>query len=196
MNTRTPILGGALLAAALILAGCSTAGTAGADYGGHSASSSPQASETTFDDADVAFATAMIAHHRQAIEMSDALLAKDDVDPQVAALAERIKAAQAPEIETMEQWLASWGQEAGHGGMDHGGGMMSDDDMAALEAADGATASTLFLEQMIVHHEGAIDMARTELDEGSAPEALELADRIIRAQTAEISEMQGMLGES
>ncbi|MCD1268849.1 DUF305 domain-containing protein [Microbacterium sp. MEC084] len=193
MKIRTLTLGAGLLAAALTLAGCTGTGTTG-HSGGHSASpATPAASAATFDDADVAFATGMIAHHQQAVDMSDLLLAKDGVDPEVAALAERIKAAQGPEIETMEQWLAPWGHDAGHGGMDHGDGMMSEDDMAALEEAAGAEASTLFLEQMIVHHEGAIAMSETQLADGENPDALALAERIIADQTAEIAEMRGML---
>ena len=47
--------------------------------------------------------------------------------------------------------------------LEHGGGMMSDEDMAALESASGAEAAPLFLEQMIAHHQGAIEMAETEL---------------------------------
>ena len=67
------------------------------------------------------------------------------------------------------------------------------DDLAALESADGAEASQLFLEQMIVHHEGAVEMAQTQVDDGSNPDAVELAQTIIDAQTAEIQEMQDLL---
>ncbi len=65
--------------------------------------------------------------------------------------------------------------------------------MATLEAASSADASRLFLEQMIPHHQGAIDMAQQELDNGENPDALDLAQTIIDAQTAEIATMQGTL---
>ena len=78
--------------------------------------------------------------------------------------------------------------------MDHGGGMMSDDDMAALEAATGAEASRLFLEQMTMHHEGAITMAQDEVDNGQNPDAIAMAQTIIDTQTAEIATMQELLG--
>ena len=108
-------------------------------------------------------------------------------------LAERIKNAQQPEIDTMREWLTGWGQESDMGGMDHGGGMMSPDDLAALEDADGVTASRLFLEQMIMHHEGAVQMARKELAAGKDGDALDLAQRVVDDQTAEIAEMRKML---
>lgn len=145
--------------------------------------------------ADAMFATMMIDHHhQQAIDMSDTLLAKTGVDARVVDLATRIKEAQTPEIAKMRGWLADWGMpSATAGSMSHGDGMMSDADMAALEAAPGAEAGKLFLQQMIVHHEGAVDMARTEKADGADLLAVALASAIIDAQTAEIAEMKSLL---
>lgn len=153
--------------------------------------------------ADVMFVQMMIPHHEGAIEMSDMLLAKSGVDPDVVELAEQIKAAQGPEIEQMEQWLDDWGMPAmgdSMDGMDHGGmggidGMagMTEEDMQALEQASGSEAGDLFLEQMIVHHEGAIDMADDVLDDGEHPGVRELAENIIASQAAEIELMRSML---
>ena len=74
-----------------------------------------------------------------------------------------------------------------------GDGMMSDDDMAALEAAEGAEAARLFLEQMITHHEGAIEMAQAEMSQGRHPDVIALAQTIADAQTAEIALMRALL---
>jgi uncharacterized protein (DUF305 family) len=139
----------------------------------------------------------MIPHHEQAIEMSEVILAKTGVDQDVLDLAQQIKDAQAPEIELMQSWLDDWGMPSSGGmdGMDHGNGMMSDDDMAALEATEGADAARLFLQQMIEHHEGAIDMAQDALDDGANPEVLALAERIISAQTDEIATMERLLAD-
>lgn len=183
------------LAVALALAGCASGGNGSMPGMDHSdgMSSSPSA-EVEFNSADSMFATMMIPHHEQAVEMSDMILGKTGVDEEVLELAEQIKAAQAPEIELMQSWLETWG-EPSPGEMNHGDGMMSADDMAALEAAEGEEASRLFLEQMIVHHQGAIDMAETELEDGINPDALELAQTIIDAQTAEIATMQELLDQ-
>ncbi|MCF4120396.1 DUF305 domain-containing protein [Antribacter sp. KLBMP9083] len=142
--------------------------------------------------ADVMFAQMMVPHHEQAIEMSDVLLAKDGVDPEVVDLAEQIKAAQGPEIEQMNEWLDEWGADMA-GGMDHGDGMMSEADMEALADADGASAGDLYLEQMIEHHEGAIDMAESEVSDGKHEGAVAMAESIVETQTAEIATMQDML---
>ena len=65
--------------------------------------------------------------------------------------------------------------------------------MAALEAAEGAEAARLFLEQMITHHEGAIEMAKTEQSEGEFPEAVDMAKEIQTTQAEEIQTMQDLL---
>ena len=72
-------------------------------------------------------------------------------------------------------------------------GMMSDEDMTALQNAQGVEASKLFLTQMITHHEGAITMAQTEIKDGQYPAAVELARAIVSAQQNEIDTMKGML---
>ena len=187
-----------LLTAGLALAGCSDNSTPneGASSSPATSSSSSNSSEAEFNDADTMFATMMIPHHEQAIEMSDMVLEKDDIDGDVRKLAEEIKDAQGPEIEQLQEWLDDWGVEldgetSGHEG--HGDGMMSDEDMAALESASGQEASRLFLEQMIAHHEGAVEMAQTEVAEGQNADAVILAQQIVNAQTDEIQQMHDLL---
>jgi uncharacterized protein (DUF305 family) len=155
------------------------------------------------NDADVMFAQAMIPHHEQAVEMSEILLADPDVPPEVRELAQGVIAAQGPEIRRMHNMLETWGEEpvAGSPDMDHGStghgsgmaGMMSEEDLGALDRAAGAEAARLYLEQMTAHHEGAVTMARTEVRDGANPETVELAEDVIAAQEAEIAEMQELL---
>ena len=199
MNTRLIALTSGALLTAAALAGC-TAGSSGDDTGmgnmpgmNHSTSST-DAATSDHNQADVIFATMMVPHHQQAIEMSDTLLAKQGVDGRVTELAQKIKAAQQPEIDTMNGWLDAWGQKSDMGGMDMGGdGMMSQQDMDALTNASGADASRLFLTQMIRHHQGAISMATIETEKGKATDAVALAKKIAAAQTAEIATMQQLL---
>lgn len=149
--------------------------------------------------ADVMFVQMMIPHHEGAIEMSDILLATSGIDPEIAELAEEIKAAQGPEIEQMRAWLDDWGMpemnaDGGMDGMDHGGmDGMTEEDLESLEAASGPEAEKLFLELMIVHHEGAIEMAEDVLDDGEHTGVRELAENIIVSQAAEIERMRSML---
>ncbi len=180
MNRTIPLLLAALAAAALLSA-------CGSDDDSHNPT-------------DVAFAQGMIPHHAQAIEMIDLLLAKNGVDPQVAELAEQIKAAQAPEIEAMTSWLEEWDEDVppttGMESMDDMSsmeGMMTEQDMGDLAAATGDEASRLFLQQMTEHHSGAIDMAEQETEDGSYPDATDLAEEIVQSQQAEIDTMNDLL---
>lgn len=168
--------------------------------------------DTTHNDADVLFVQQMIPHHEGAIAM--AALAADRASAQaVKDLATRIQGEQQPEIDEMNSWLDAWGAASGTASdptaMDMGAGamatatessggmtmngMMSADDMAGLAAADGADFDRLFLELMIVHHQGAIDMADVEIGAGADPAALALAASIRSGQTAEIARMQSLL---
>ena len=83
---------------------------------------------------------------------------------------------------------------SGMTGMDHGmGETMSKDDMAALDVAQGADAARLFLEQMTVHHQGALDMAQVEQTDGENADAIALAEKIVSDQTSEIARMKELL---
>jgi uncharacterized protein (DUF305 family) len=115
---------------------------------------------------------------------------------EVKELAKQIEAAQDPEIQTMSGWLQSWGMQmpSGMPMMDHGmPGMMSEADMTKLESLSGAAFDKAFLEMMIKHHEGAIEMARQEQSSGAHQPAKELAASIIESQSAEIAKMKQLL---
>jgi uncharacterized protein (DUF305 family) len=217
MWKRTILLGAGAVVALVISAGCSssTESSSSEHSSGHttpaSATAAPTATQNAgaHNDADVTFAQHMIPHHQQAIEMSDMLLAKQGIDPKVTELAKQIKAAQGPEIQQMQGWLNQWGNPQmpmpsgsmpGHGDMPMPSGnmpgmagMMSEQDMTALQNAQGVEASKLFLTQMIAHHEGAITMAENEIKDGQYPAAVELARSIVTAQQKEIDTMKGIL---
>jgi len=196
LKSRTYFYGAVALAAALALSSCAGGGPAS-----ESTSPSAEAPSTAFNVADVTFAQMMIPHHEQAVEMSDDLLAKDGIDAETVDLATAIKAAQEPEIAQLSDWLIQW--RAHDNSMsdmpdmgDGSDGMMSDDDMMALQDAAGTDAGRLFLQQMTVHHEGAVAMAQLEIDNGENADARALAENILTTQTAEISVMAKLLATS
>lgn len=116
-----------------------------------------------------------------------------------------------PEDDTASDESASDDSDSGmdHGDQGHGSdsesdsesdsdmpGMMSDEQMTELEDAAGEEFDALFLEMMIEHHEGAVEMARTETKKGAYGPAIDLASDVVDAQTREISEMEKLLNES
>lgn len=196
----------ALVAGLAVLTACSGGGMSG--MSGMSSSGSPAAGAGTpaagaaatgpHNAADVAFATEMIAHHSQAVEMATMASAKAS-DAEVKSLASAIAAAQEPEIKTMSGWLAGWNAPVPSPGqmqMDMGSaampGMMTSAEMSKLNAATGAQFDRLWVEMMTKHHEGAVEMARKQLTDGQNTEVKALANAIIKAQTAEIAQLKAM----
>lgn len=186
MNTFKRVINGAAaaLGTALALTAC---GQASEEAAGTS-------SQEQHNEADVNFAQMMIPHHEQAVEMAD--LADDRAGEEVGQMSEEIRDAQGPEIEQMQQMLQDWGADSDED-MDHSGmaGMLSDEQMEELATSEDEEFDTLFLELMIEHHEGAVDMAETVLEEGNAPEAQQLAGEIVQTQEEEVEQMRTMLGD-
>ncbi len=178
---------GLVVAGALLLAAC-----------GDSAEEPGKTPE--FNDADIAFAQMMIPHHEQALEMAKLADGRAS-DAKVKELAGQIERAQDPEIRTMKGWLESWKQPTSAEsmpGMDHGSGhggdgMMSDSDMAELKGLKGTAFDKAFAELMIGHHNGAISMAEDEKKDGEFADAKKMADAIVKGQSAEVEQLQGIV---
>lgn len=166
---------------------------------------------TSFNAADVAFLQHMAVHHAQAVEMV-ALLRTRGSDERVKRLGERIAASQEAEIALMQDWLVSRGQatemadmHAGHamaqaGGGDHAVmvGMLTPNQMTELAAATGPAFDRLFLQGMIQHHQGALDMVdglNALPDAAEDPTLSDFATSIVADQSAEIRRMQNILSE-
>lgn len=163
--------------------------------------------------ADVSFVREMIPHHQQSLAMV-AMTTDRDLDPEVVALAQGIRATQRPQITEMQTWLRRWsspGSGDGDGSTDGGGGtggdaggddlsmggdvggMMSSEQLRRLDAAPDGSFRRLWLQSMIEHHQGALGMARSEVAAGKFPPAVALAQSIVDTQTAEIAQMRALL---
>ncbi|MDH6207362.1 uncharacterized protein (DUF305 family) [Aurantimicrobium minutum] len=180
------------LAGAISLAGC-TINPGGNDSNGMMDGDmmGNNKSASAFSGTDIMFAQMMIPHHQQAVDMST-LAETHTTNPEILALAKQIKDAQAPEIKQMTAWIESSGA-----GMDMGhdmgmGGMLTEEQMTALGNAQGAEFDKLYLEGMIGHHEGALQMAKM-IENSSNSEAKTLASNVISSQSAEIEKMKQML---
>ncbi|MBT2451834.1 DUF305 domain-containing protein [Streptomyces sp. ISL-43] len=203
---------GAALAAGLLLAltGCQDGGADGAE-GGPAAVIAPgkpgekartispeQAARELPDDspnaADRAYVRNMTEHHRQALAMSALAPSRASADG-VKRLAERITAAQQPEIGAMERWSARLpAPTADAGGHDHAAmpGMATEQQLKELTDATGADFDRLFLTLMTAHHEGALKMAGEALASGNNVAVEEMATEVVATQTAEIHRMRSM----
>ena len=183
-----------LITGQLVLAACG----GGSDHHSSATTDTTQTnSNRGFNDADIMFAQMMIPHHEQALELADMAL-----DPtlmaseQVKVLASQIKAAQDPEIDVMTQWLSEWDQPLMDMSEDHSmtmEGMLSVDELSALGQMNGEEFDQAWIQAMIAHHKGAIEMADTVKAAGASALVQELADAIIQAQKSEIDTLELLL---
>ena len=164
-----------LIIGALLLTGCTTSTNSSSNY----------------SSSDIAFAEMMIPHHEQAIEMSEIALLNTS-NPEVLQIAQEIKDAQSPEINLMKSWA---GVEASM----HAGhlmeGMLSESELTELREAKDGVFDQLFLQGMIKHHEGAIEMAKDVVSSDNQ-EVADLGASIIKAQETEIAQMKEILLKS
>jgi uncharacterized protein (DUF305 family) len=153
--------------------------------------------------ADVRFMHGMIAHHAQALEMT-ALRPERSVSEDLRLLSLRIELSQIDEIKMMQEWLKARGEALPDAHAQHGGhatlmpGMLTPEEMAALSRAKGQEFDRLFLELMIKHHQGALQM----VDElfatpgaGQESEVFAFASDVVDDQRIEIDRMAAMLKE-
>ncbi len=201
---RTTLATTALIVATLGLAGCGDNSDSGSMPGmthgtPTGAPSSTTAATDQFNDADVTFATQMIPHHQQAVQMAT-MAGAQATSPAVKQLATAIKAAQDPEIKQLSGWLTTWGKPVptsmpGHDMSGSMPGMMTGDEMSQLGNATGAMFDRMWTQMMIKHHQGAVAMAKTEQATGKDAAAITLAKKIEADQNKEIATMQSLLGQ-
>ncbi|GAB2776896.1 DUF305 domain-containing protein [Nocardioides salsibiostraticola] len=202
MTARRPTLGVRLLLLALLAAGLSGCGD---DTGG---SNAPSAAQTAlngdvFNADDVEFASTMIPHHAQAIELVT-LTQGRDLRPEVLALADQIRTLRVTEVETMTTWLTSWGEPIPETSIDHANADSADESTTTPGMVDPGSVSDLadltddtafesqWLDLMAQHHEGAIDLAQAEQERGRLPGAVSLARSIVKDQQNEIEQLTGL----
>lgn len=178
-----------------MLATLAVAATAGfSACGGSESDGGASGSASSGKSIDRAFVAAMVPHHESAVEMAE--IAQERGSSRfVRNLAEDIIRTQNAEIKTMkaeDAKLADEGVQVGDLGVpDHMMGM--DEDTASLETAE--PFDPAFLNMMVPHHEGAVQMAEVEVQKGTDPELKQLAEAIISSQKREIAEMKAQLGD-
>jgi uncharacterized protein (DUF305 family) len=185
------VLLAAILGSVVLRDGSSMGETMGHDIGSHMSGSS-NSSSTGFTGADTMFLQMMIPHHQQAIDISEVALQKSQ-NPELLTLAKVIISDQKSEIAQMQAWLDQAGASEDMGHSAHGmGGMLSDEDLAALDKATGKSFDTLWLKGMIGHHDGAIHMSEMIRD-ASNLEIKAFGEKIVKDQSAQIAQMKKML---
>jgi uncharacterized protein (DUF305 family) len=161
------------------------------NHDGHGSMKSEENTSGAYTDDELMFAQMMIPHHSQAVTMSELALA-NSTNTEIISLATAIRDAQAPEIKQMQSWLDQSDYSGTHAGHMDMGGMLSDEELAELSTANGSAFDRLFLEGMIAHHEGAIDML-SMIKNSTNSEVKKLSADILTSQSSEIEAMKALL---
>jgi len=161
------------------------------NHSGHGSMSSEEDASGAYTDDELMFASMMIPHHSQAVTMSELALA-NTTNPEILSLATVIRDAQAPEIEQMQSWLDASNYSESHAHHMEMSGMLTDEEIAELSSAKGETFDRLFLEGMIAHHKGAIEMI-SMIKNSTNSEVKKLYADILASQSAEIETMKALL---
>ena len=187
-----------LVIAAGAASGC--VGPSGQDRGADQPSAatsadSPRSTAVAYED--ITFVQMMLAHDRQTVQICDLLLAKTGIDQPVRVLAEQMRRTRLPEVDRMTTWLSEWGidespLEHAHAGRTHG--LLLPGQLATFERAAGPAAQRAFLETMISHDQGALEISTTVLATGSNPGVRQLAESTVVTGKSEIARLETVLG--
>jgi uncharacterized protein (DUF305 family) len=193
---RVRPLGAGLLIGILPLVGCTDGQDVDVDV--HSSAARAEVS-AQHNAADVTFSQDMITHHTELVELADMASTQAEHED-VRELAAEVSASQTTEIESLRSWLLAWGELLTNDsmpGMEHSplADMLSDEQHQQLANASGANFDALFLETVMAHHRGAIEMAGVEQEAGSNPEAIDLAREIEQSHRTAIVEIERLVEE-
>jgi uncharacterized protein (DUF305 family) len=168
-----------VLVCAMLLAGCARNGDTAASVGDHNS-------------ADQLFAQRMALHHQQAVDVA-AMVEGRTFNTRVVNVAAAVKQARQAELPQLDEWVARWGTVPGVS-IESTAGRMSAEDLRRLGQRTSLRFDSMWLDLMITHHRGAIEMAGTELAQGVNADARAFAQHVIDTQQAELDQMQGMTG--
>ncbi len=204
--TRELIVGariGAAVLAVVALTGCGgdlvttgpTTGAAGKlSSSAPAASAAPSSPATPHNAADIAFASRMIPHDVQALAATKMVDTKA-TKAELKSIASAMNKTELPEIESLSQWLTSWGQPVPTGMIATGQGALgiTEDDLSRLSKTQGAAFDTLWLNTMITHQQNAVTLAKAEVAQGQSPEAKALAQKIVTDRQARVATLKSLL---
>lgn len=200
----------ACLAALVLLAGCGGGDAPGEAAGGPDEPEAPliTGEPAGFNEADIAFATDMVPHHAQAIDLSRTATERS-ANREVVRLAEQIVAVAQPELNILNVFLVQWNENVRWNenpengtGADGPDGPVADEDrpgtvddatIARLGSLSGPEFDRLWLQSMIGQNRGAIEIANAEIADGTNVDAISIARTIVAGQQAQIAKMTQIL---
>lgn len=164
--------------------------------------------EAGVDDASIAYATDLTSHHAQTLQVLDLSIGRDAFDPGLGALADRIRRATFDEVDTSQRWLKRWDVAVPKTALQHTHddavsydasvpGMLTAEQMHALETSDSADFQRAWLEQLAAHEEGAVELAEAAVEASESAEVTAFAEKDLADHRERLAELrQHLVAES
>lgn len=155
-----------------------------------------------FNDADTAYATGLISHHAQTLQLLDLTLGRDNLDPQIGTLADQIREDRFDETATAQRWLKTWGKKIPSTVLEHNHdqdgvtfdtsipGVLSSQQLHTLEQAKGAVFAPAWLRQLIAHERGAVKLAADAIEGGQNTEVVAFAEKDERVHQQQVAQLE------
>jgi uncharacterized protein (DUF305 family) len=155
-----------------------------------------------FNEADTAYATGLISHHAQTLQLLDLTLGRDSLDPQIGTLADQTRQARFDEAAAAQKWLRTWGKKAPKTALEHTHdqdgltydtsipGILSRDEMHTLERAKGAAFAQAWLRELVAHEQGAVKLAADAAEDGQNADVVAFAKKDEKAHQRMVAELE------
>lgn len=155
-----------------------------------------------FNEADATYATGLVSHHAQTLQLLDLTLGRDNLDPQFGTLADESRQARFDEAATAQRWLKTWGKQVPKTVLEHdhdqGGvtydtsipGVLSSAELHSLERAKGAAFAQAWLRKLIAHEQGAVKLAADAIEDGQNAKVVAFARKDEKAHQQQVAQLE------
>ena len=158
-----------------------------------------------FNDADTAYATGLVSHHAQTLQLLDLTLGRDDLDPQIGTLADQTRESRFHEAATAQEWLKTWGKKVPKTVLEHNHnqgsvtydtsvpGVLSSAELHSLERAKGAAFTQAWLRELIAHEQGAVKLAADAIEDGQNADVVAFAQEDEKTHQQQVAQLERLL---
>ncbi len=155
-----------------------------------------------FNEADTAYATGLVSHHAQTLQLLDLTLGRENLDPQIGTLADQTRQARFGEAAAAQKWLKRWGKQVPKTALEHDHdqdgvtydtsvpGILSIDEMHTLEQTRGRAFAQAWLRDLIAHEQGAVKLAADAAKHGQNADVVAFAKKDEQAHQRQVAQLK------
>jgi uncharacterized protein (DUF305 family) len=159
----------------------------------------------SFNEADTAYATGLVSHHAQTLQLLDLTLGRDSLNAQIGTLADQTRESRFDEAATAQKWLKTWGKRIPKTVLEHDHdqdgvsydtsipGVLTSGELHRLERAKGAAFTQAWLRKLIAHEQGAVKLAADAIEDGQNADVVAFAQKDEKAHQQQVARLERLL---